>query len=172
MLTVTRKKRPSFGSPRDLLQGFVLGQKKAQQSSGRCQPNLLIWEKAKASPGQWGLGVECKWKWQGNRRPQDVECHASRPASDSCSLLPVKAQSKVQSHSQLRSWIDDPTAPRAPCFSPSALFDAVPEPAQTGRAGGQAGHTPGRAWEPWYKFIRSSKLAIIAPRKDQTRVPR
>lgn len=35
--------------------------------------------------------------------------------------LPVKAQSKVQSHSQLRSWIDDPTAPRAPCFSLSPL---------------------------------------------------
>lgn len=32
-------------------------------------------------PGQWGMGVEWVWEWQGNRRPQDVERHASRPAT-------------------------------------------------------------------------------------------
>lgn len=64
------------------------------------------------------MGVEWVWEWQGNRRPQDVECHASRPAT---LWSPPPWPSQVsQSHSQLRSWIDDPTASKPPCL-PSAI---------------------------------------------------
>lgn len=75
--------------------------------------------------GGMGVGMAGKPTARGSGVPRE-------PTSDCCSLPPclpvepVPVQSPVQSHSQFRSWFDDPTAPRPPCF-PSALFDAVPD---------------------------------------------